>query len=283
MSFAEREMRFTFSGAQSGNFSAAGLRAAASIQAFQGKQGVLAQVKVWGLSLAQMNAYSSTISAGVGADQFNLVIEAGDIGGDLSQVINSLIWRSFIDLSGIPDSAFNVSVVGIYSAANPNDAQSWSGSQNAEDLIRALCAGTYTVKNNGAHQVLQHPSVSADSIVNQVQDIASQANFQLTWGVGNTLSIWPQGGTIDEVVIDVGPNTDPEMVGYPNFWEAGIIVTSLFNPEIQVGRRMNVTSSIPKANGHWQIIQVQHDLTTMLNKGPWFTTAMLAAPGSAIT
>lgn len=241
---------------------------------------MLAQVKIWGLSLAQMNAYSSTISAGVGTDQFNLIIEAGDLGGNLSQVINSLIWRSYIDLSGIPDSAFIVSVVGIYSASNPNDSQSWSGPRNAEDLIKALCAGTYTVQNHDAHQVLRNPSVPADSIVNQVQELADAANFQLTWGVDNTLSIWPKGGTIDAVVIDVGPNTDPEMVGYPTFWEAGIIVTSLFSTEIQVGRQMNVTSSIPKANGRWQIIQVQHDLTTMLSKGPWFTTAILAAPSS---
>ena len=65
------------------------------------------------------------------------------------------------------------------------------------------------------------------------------------------------------------------MVGYPVFWELGIIVTSLYNPEIQIGRQMNIISSIPNANGLWKIIRVQHELTTMIAKGPWFTTATL--------
>jgi hypothetical protein len=281
VSFAERVLRFTFSGAQSGSFSAAGLRAAANIQATDGKLGVTAQVKIWGLSIDQMNNYSSTISAGVGVDEFNLIIEAGDLGGQLSKVIDSPIWRSYIDLSGAPDSAFVVSVAGIFAAAKPNASQSWQGTKNAEDLISAVTAGTYTVINNGAHAVLQNPSVQADSILNQAQELASAAGFQLSWGIGNTLMIWPKNGTIDDVVIDIGPNTDPRMVGYPQFYQSGIIVTSLYNQEIQVGRQMNVVGSIiTKANGKWSIVDVQHNLTTMLPKGPWFTTAMLAAPAT---
>jgi hypothetical protein len=40
-----------------------------------------------------------------------------------------------------------------------------------------------------------------------------------------------------------------------------------------------VGSILTKANGIWKIVGVQHDLTTMLNKGPWFTTAHLSAIG----
>jgi hypothetical protein len=66
------------------------------------------------------------------------------------------------------------------------------------------------------------------------------------------------------------------MVGYPGWWEAGLIVTSLYNPQVQINRQMNVIgSSIPQANGVWKVTQVQHDLTTMMAKGPWFTTAQL--------
>ena len=89
--------------------------------------------------------------------------------------------------------------------------------------------------------------------------------------------MWPADTPIDDVVIEAGPSSNPEMVGFPVYWEAGIVVTTLYNPQVQIGRQMKVTSSIPKANGLWDIIQVQHDLTTMLPKGPWFTTAILAA------
>jgi hypothetical protein len=314
MSYTRKALRFTFSGADPavpaaassalvgtpglativsaagtaaaspfGSFTASGLRAIASIQSYSGPLGVQAQVKIWGLSMAQMNKYSTVIPSAINAELPNarLIIEAGDLGGNFSTVIDASIFQSSIDLTAVPDSAFSVSVAGIYAAANTNGAQSWQGPQNAEDLINALCAGTYVVHNNGAHEVLQNPSVPADSIINQVEDIASQAGFQWSWGLGNVLNIWPENGTIDDVVVDVGPSTDPEMVGYPVFWLLGLIITSLYNPEIQVGRQMNVVgSSLAKANGFWKIQNVRHELSTMLPNGPWFTTAILAAPGS---
>jgi hypothetical protein len=288
LSFTQKVLKFSFSGAQSGNFSAAGLRAAANIQRYQGRSGTIAQVKIWGLSMAQMNAYSSVIPAAVAAEQFNLIIEAGDLGGQLSLVINGAILRSFIDLTGAPESVFNVTVIDTYLASNPIEAQSTGGTQDAETLIANVCAAANLTFDNsaGAHGVLDGQSTYG-SAIDQIDRIATAAKFN--WKIttngapflpGSTISIWPKDGTVDDVVVNVGPNTSPKMVGYPGYWEAGLIVTSLYNPQIQLGRQMNVTSSIPKANGRWQIIQVQDELTTMLAKGPWFTTAILAPIGS---
>jgi hypothetical protein len=40
---------------------------------------------------------------------------------------------------------------------------------------------------------------------------------------------------------------------------------------------MNVVGSgLTKANGLWQIVNAQHSLSSMLDRGPWFTTAILA-------
>lgn len=278
MAFSERVLKFSFSGAQSGSFSAAGLRAACNIQSYPQRAGTTAQVKIWGLTLDQMNAYSSVIPALVAAKKFNLVIEAGDLGQPLTQLLNGPILRSFVDLSGAPDSAFNVTMIDTFVAATPIAAQSKAGANDAADQIANVCAAANLTFDNsaGASAVLNNQSTSG-SAIDQIARIATAAKFD--WKLsGTTVSIWPQNGTVDDVVIDVGPNTDPEMVGYPGYWEAGLIVTSLFNQEVQIGRRMNVVgSSIPKANGLWQIIQVQHDLTTMLAKGPWFTTAIVAA------
>jgi hypothetical protein len=278
VAFVERQLRFTFSGAQTGTLSVAGLRAVASIQAFQGRLGVSAQVSVWGLSLAQMNTYSSRISAGVGVDQFALAIEAGDIGGTLHQVVNGAIWRSDIDLEGEPESAFRVSVAGIiYQASKPMAPQSWAGAQNAETLISSVCAAAgLTLHNNGAHAVLRNMSTYG-SAIDQIADIARAAKFSL-YIEGSGVWIWPSKKPRDTVVIDSLPD---DRDGYPVWWEAGIVVRQLFDQRIQVGRQMNVTSSIPKANGLWQIVQVQHDLSTMLRGGPWFSTAVLAPVGFA--
>lgn len=278
--FAERVLRFTFSGAKSGSFSASGLRAAVSIQAFPGRQGSNAQVKIWGLSLAQMTAYSSKMpkvpGGGIQVELFNLVIEAGELGGKLSKALDGPIFSSYIDLSGAPDSAFNVTMMDIHEASTPIAAQSQPGAKNAEDLIANVCAAAGLTFDNsaGAHGVLNNQNTHGSSI-DQISKIATAARFN--WKkVGKTISIWPKDAPIDDTIIDIGPNTDPRMVGYPGWWEAGLVVASLFNQQVQIGRHMKVVgSSIPNANGLWQIILVQHDLTTMLAKGPWFTTAQL--------
>lgn len=281
MSFTEKILRFSFSGATSGNFSAAGLRAAAIIQATEGVIGVTAQVKIWGLSLDQMNTFSSVTPSAISSEipDANLVIEAGDLGQPLVKVIDGPIWQSYIDLTGAPDSCFVVAVASIADLSTPIAAQSSRGAQKAEDLIASLCAAKgLKFQNNGASAVLNNQSTYG-SAIKQIADIATYAKFNWKRD-GDTVSIWPKGGTVDDVVIDVGPKTDPKMVGYPSYWEAGLVVTSLFNQEIQIGRQMKVVgSSIPKANGLWQIVYVQHELTTMLPKGPWFTTATLAGIG----
>lgn len=281
MSFAERVLKFTFSGAKSGSFSAAGLRAAVSLSSYPGRAGTTASVKIWGLTLAQMTAYSSrlaSVPAGIQVEPFNLVIEAGDLGQSLTQLVDGPIFSSYIDLTGAPDSAFNITMIDVHAAATPIEAQSAPGAQKAQDLISSICAagGLKFDNSAGAHAVLNNQATSG-SVIDQIQRIATAAKFN--WKIaGTTLFIWPKNGEVDDVVIDVGPGTDPKMVGYPGYWEAGIVVTSLFNEEVQIGRKMNVVgSSIPKANGLWQIIQAQDDLTTMLAKGPWFTTAILAA------
>lgn len=279
MSFVQRQLRLTFSGERTGTLKVEGLRTYATIQAYTGRLGVSAQVRVWGLSQGQMNAYSSQLSAGVGINEFILSLEAGDADGPLSQVVNGAIWRSYPDFQEAPESAFNVSVAGtIYAASVPMASQSHPGAQDAETLIQAICnVAGLTLINKNAHAVLRNHATYG-SAIEQIDDIARSARFSIYFS-GNTVWIWPRSQARDETVIAVGP--DNKMVGYPEWWEAGIIVRSRFNQEIQVGRQMQVTSSIPKANGTWQIIQVQHDLATMLRKGPWFTTAVLAPIGFA--
>ena len=280
MSFAERQLQFTFSGENAGTLSASGLRAIARVQAYGGRLGVSAQVKIYGLTEVQTNAYSSRISAGVGISQFNLSIEAGDVGGTLSQVVSGNIWRSYIDLQEEPESAFSVTVAGIiYSSTLPVASQSQAGAQAAENLIAAVCAKAgLTLQNvSSAHAVLTNQATYG-SAIDQIDKLARAAGFQ--WAIlGSTVYIWAANTPRDSTVVTVGPNTPQRMIGYPAWWEAGIIVRSMFNQEIQVGRQMNVISSITRAAGTWQIMQVQHDLTTMLPGGPWFTTAILAPLG----
>src|ERR1700691_1633404 len=221
MALSQRVLKFTFSGATEGSFSASGLRAAANIQVTEGIIGVTAQVKIWGLSLSQMNEYSSAIPQAISDEipDANLIIEAGDLGGTLVQVIDGRVWWSYIDLTDAPESAFVVSVAGIADLSTPMESQSppplqpgQPSEQAAEALIANICAAAgLTLQNNGAHSVLRGMNTYG-SALKQIDTIASAADFHWTIN-GDTIAIWPQGGTIDDVVIDVGPNTNPVMVG----------------------------------------------------------------------
>ncbi|MFZ0337085.1 MAG: hypothetical protein WAL45_03575, partial [Terracidiphilus sp.] len=168
MAFAERLLRFTFSGASgfpgapTGTFLAQGLRAAVDVQAYPDRSGSLAQCKIWGLSLAQMNAYSSSIPNAPGMQagailKLNLKIEAGDVGGRLATVVDGNIWRSFIDFSGAPDSCLVVVATStIFQSANTIASQSQPGPQNVEDLVTSLCAAAgLTARINGSLGVLR--------------------------------------------------------------------------------------------------------------------------------
>jgi hypothetical protein len=273
MAFAERMLRFTFSGAQTGTLSVAGLRAVVNAQEFLGKSATIAKARIWGLSLDQMNRYSTALPGAVALENFSLSIEAGDVGSEPVTLVNALIYTSCVDLGEAPDSAFSVSVAGAaYQSAKTIASQSWAGAQDAQKLIQAVCSiAGLTLVNNGAHAVLNNMATYG-SAIDQIQKIADAAGF--SWCVeGTTVSIWPRDGLRDDTVVQVGPDTG--MVGYPQFTDVGLIVRSLFNSEIQVGRQMQVTSSLPKANVTWPIVQVQHDLATMLRNGPWFTTAVL--------
>ncbi|MGH8227767.1 MAG: hypothetical protein ACRET2_14795 [Steroidobacteraceae bacterium] len=291
MAFAERELRFTFTGASGAPryLQASGLRSVANIQMYEGPIGVTAQVRVWGLTMAQMSRFSSKLTDAVGVDEYFLTIEAGDIGGQLTAIIaGSPIWRSYVDLSGAPESAFVVVCSGISRNAAMLAATYVQGSANAEDMIAAVCAGAGAMLiNNGAHAVVRNMHTYG-SLTDQITTLAHSAKFRFKIE-GSTVWIWPHDGKPDKVVIDVGPAMTSDgskpignLVGYPTFYPSGIIVRTLFDTRFRVGRSINISgSAATKANGSWKITQVEHELATMLHNGPWFTTIWAAPAGSS--
>ena len=274
MTFKIRQIDLQFSGGGS-TVSLKGLRCMALISNPGGfvSYGQL-QLRVYGMTLAQMNQFSS-IGTNLVADQNqSIIVSAGDEGGAISQVFSGTLMRSYIDFSNAPDVCFVCSgVAGYFDKANASAPNSYSGSTNAEDIISALATGAgYSFENKkGAHSVLQNQYLSG-SVIDQMQTVAKAANFPMTVENG-IVAIWPNDSTRDDVVISVSPENG--MVGYPTYWEAGFTVTCEFNPQIINGRQINLTSNIPKANGTWPIQTVTHELSTLSPDGAWFSTVRL--------
>jgi len=279
MSFAIRQINLQFTTVNGKTLDLQGLRCSAIITNPGGNSayGTL-QLKVYGMTLAQMNEYSSTGANMVGVQNTTVVVSAGNQGdAALQQVFSGTIISSFIDFASVPDVAFNCSAVtGYFAKGNTIASNSFQGSHNAEDIIQALALtnGFKFVNGTGsnkAHAVLQNQNVYG-SAVDQMQTVANNAAFPLKIE-NNTVYIWANNGNVDNVVVDVSPETG--MVGYPSYWMSGFTVKSEFKPLIANGRTVNLTSSIPKANGQFPVHTCTHEISTLTPDGPWFTTSQL--------
>lgn len=238
------------------------------------------QLKVFGMTLDQMNQFSSTGANLVALQNQSVIVYAGDLGGQMNQIFAGSIVSSFIDFSHQPDISFTCAAqAGYFAKGNPNASNTFSGSQNAEDIIKSLVSQLgdpwkFQNYNDQAHAVLQNQYVYG-SVMDQIMAVARAARFPVKFE-NNTVTIWPNNGVCDDVKIDIGPTTG--MVGYPSYWEAGFVVKTEFNPSALNGRMVNLTSDIPKANGTWPIIESTHEISTLTPDGPWFTTVKLSTP-----
>lgn len=276
MSFAVRQINLQFTSANGKTLKLEGLRCSAVITNPGGNSafGQL-QLQVYGMTLDQMNEYSSTGSNMVAVQDQSVTVTAGNQNGSLNQVFSGTLISSFIDLSNVPEVSFVcAAVAGYYNKAAPSAPNTYEGSQKAEDIIAALAGQIgYAFENkNGATAVVQNQYLSG-SIIDQMQAVARAASFPMIIE-NKTVTIFPNNGTRDDIIIEMSAETG--LVGYPSYWEAGFVVRSEFNPIITIGRIINLRSQLPKANGKFPIQYVTHELSTLTPDGPWFTTSKLS-------
>lgn len=276
MTFAFRQINLQFTSANGKTVKLEGLRCSAVITNPGGNSafGQL-QLQVYGMTLDQMNEYSSTGSNMVAVQDQSVTVTAGNQGGSLNQVFSGTLISSFIDLSNVPEVSFVcAAVAGYYNKAAPSAPNTYEGSQKAEDIIKSLAGQIgYAFENkNGATYILQNQYLSG-STIEQIQTVARNASFPLIIE-NNTVTIFPNDGSRDDIVVNLSAETG--LVGYPSYWEAGFVVKSEFNPIITIGRVINLKSQIPKANGKFPIQYVTHELSTLTPDGPWFTTSKLS-------
>ena len=167
---------------------------------------------------------------------------------------------------------------GMYERATPAAPNSWAGAQNAEDLIASLAKTIGFTFNNpqNVHAVVQNQYVYG-SPMEQILKIIRAVSFASSIE-NNTITIYPNDGTRDNKIINISPQNG--LVGYPTYYESGFIIKSEYNPEMLIGRKINLTSQIPKANGEWVIFEATHEISTLTPDGPWFTTVKLGNKGT---
>lgn len=231
--------------------------------------------------------------------QNRIDVFAGDDALGMVHVFGGAIFAGSVDYNAMPDVGVDL----FASATLPSQmsvvaGSSYKGTMDVASMLRAIASNASPKMlfiNHGVKAVLSNHAVGG-STFDQIKDICLAAG--ISYGIDhttNTLIIWPDGGNRDDTVVSIDANSG--LVGYPMYSVRGIDIVSTFNPNILWGRKVKVTSSIPKpgmgspirpvdqnapigATGTFQAVDVTHDLSCLVPGGPWFTRAKLSSvPG----
>lgn len=74
------------------------------------------------------------------------------------------------------------------------------------------------------------------------------------------ITIYPLEGSVDENIVEVNMGTG--MIGFPSPISGGIKFSTLYNPQLRLGRKVNVTSIVPLMSGIWIIKGMNVNLST---------------------
>jgi hypothetical protein len=277
MTFARKEIVLTvslgtgqFGETGANTVTLTGLRVRAEIQQFGGDAMPQVQLLVYGLPLSMINQLTAIgpINSSV-LFRNSVLVAVGDEGKALTTIYSGNIWQAWGDFNRLPDAALNISAIGGLAASlKPIAASSYPGSADVGTIMQQLAtlAGVGFV-NNGVSVQLANPYFPGTAL-NQIRECADAADINFTIDTG-VLYIWPKGGTRNSGVTLISPETG--MVGYPAFSSNGLMLTTIFNPSVVIGGKIQVQSSIQAACGQWIATQISHSLESETPGGQWFT------------
>lgn len=261
----------SFDSAGDNTYTASGLRVSATVSRFGGGARSTASITVWGLPPAIMNRLS-TLGKPLLSGRPNLVtLTATSGGGTPSTVYIGSIQSAFVDGSTQPSVGLVVSSVStLLVATRPLPPSSYPGSVSVATVIQSLAtAAGLGFQNFGVTAQINTPYLHG-SAWDQAKQIAEATQTALVYQ-DQQFVIWPlSAGNNPTQIPLISPDTG--LIGYPAFTDTGLVLTTLYNPQIQFGAFVKVQSSLQRACGTWQVFNVTHELDAqMLTSGRWFT------------
>lgn len=293
MTFTKRGLSFIislgdggegFSGGAS-TLSLAGLRSRITAQSCIGGDTAFAGhalIQIWGMKPEDMARLSI-----LGFDQAkigknNIDANAYDQGqsNDVA-VFSGGIFNARINYNSMPDVSLEMECYA--SIDQQTQAVAGTSAQGTSDVaamlagICAACNPPLDFLGPGINAVLANHAAGG-SPAQQIEDICTAAGICYTLQ-GGKLTVWPKDRSTDDVVVETGPGKG--MVGFPEYTMIGIDVTMEFNPEVQLGRQLSISTApsappVPGLPGTFWINVVSHDLACEIPEGPWFTHASVS-------
>ena len=199
-----------------------------------------------------------------------VTVTAGDAGATPTTVFVGQVVNAWPNLSGSPDVSFDVEANGALTYATQTvPPTSFKGSSDVVTMMQKLAGQALpklTFENNGVNIKLADQYLHG-SLFSQIQQCANAARITAIIDNG-VLAIMPYlkprtSGTVPTISKDAG------MIGYPSYTPQGIIVSTIFNPGIQMWGQVHVNSILKLSAETWSIVGIDHQLDSMLPQGEW--------------
>lgn len=275
-----------------------------SCQIVQGglETGVMCSLRIDGMQLSDMN-HLSTMTVGPISQTVNtIVVKAGSAGEKLATIFQGGVIEAFADFAGSPETAFVVTALTMaVPGAQPITPTSYPSGATIAHIVQAIASkGSLNFQNNGVTQQLSGSLYFWGTVADQLAAVASAS--RISYAIANdVVTIWPPGTLpSDESAIEVSSTTG--MIGYPAFSQHGVVLKTIFNPNVAFRSTIHLKSEYapavwvngsgqlnrlggknvyPPSSGKWVVINVQHDIQAETPGGVWETKIVATRPDFA--
>ena len=244
-----------------------GLRASATILKAGSSVSSTASFAVYGLDQSTMNKLTTFGDTLTLTGRNTVDILAGTSPSNLSTVFSGTINPGFMDANSMPNVSYRgEAFTGFYEKQKPTAVTSMPGSVDASSMLQKLATQAgFSFEGNGLSAKIQNPYYSG-TVIDQINAICHDVGAEHILD-NNKLAVWTAGSQRSGSV-DIGPDTG--LCGYPSFNSLGVVFRCLFNPNLQYGSTVNLTSSITPACGPWIIHRLEYELESSTPNGRWF-------------
>ncbi|EMX5813341.1 hypothetical protein AAHF61_001494 [Salmonella enterica] len=241
-----------------------GAKCFATIAVYGATAGTQITLYIWGLSPAHMAdlSYRGVWRPAQSRTNKMRVMANGRL------IFEGDITDAYADYNQAPDIPLILTGQVNFNLRNQTAADfSAKGDVPVADIIRALASSAgLKFENQGVSRSLSNPHFSGN-VIQQMLDAASAADINIDTGDAEKVTIWPKGEKRNIPPLHISP--DHGLIGYPVYTMTGLSATTIFCPDLFIGRQVHLESSLPNVTGDYQLTGVIHTITSRTVGGPW--------------
>ena len=274
MSFSQKQIAITI-----GGHNLSGLRASVIVEGSGSMVGCNAVGAIYGLTLSTMNALTIINVLPNYTSETPISISAGDSSTGVQLIFSGQVLWAAMDGQNQPNVCLRFMANGNGAPnAKTIEPTSYKGKTPASQILQKLSGQAgLSFENNGIKAILNSPYFPG-SVGHQIRQCCHHAGVEHIIEKG-VLAVWNPGDSRQTGGgVLISPATG--MVGYPTFTQNGLVVKSVFRPELGFANQFTVQSDYTPACGTWITTHITHEIECLMPHGQWFTVveAMTPAP-----